>query len=903
MRDDDSRTTPSPTRGWVGSTCRLPVALGQCFARSRVVLLLTLVSLCGSNELRAQVDGASVNTLRGQIERIEDAYRVKVAFATSLLPDTTVRFALDGTGAREELGRLLRPHRLTVEEVGTQFVVVPYVERLRSLTGFVIDGTSEERLVGATVYAILAQRGVTTNGYGYFSVTELQPEERVVVRYVGYNSDTFALRKVLRQPAVLSLTPNLELQAVEVRAKSTQPLRLPAIGRALPPSQLTASQFLRGREDVNSWLSLQPGVASAAGGYRGYGIRGADPEHNLTLLDDATLYLPSHGVGYFSIVPGEAIRSWRLEADAGPASYGDRVGGVLDLRLREGSRQRLGGELNVGISDVGLTYEGPLGKGSFFTSARRGLTDFWLSALRPAIRVNERPDLDFTFYDLALKVNHPLGRRQQLLGSVFVGRDDYSDEAQVAAADQTSDYSYRDRSDRAWNNLLGSLRYTALVKERWFVNTTLTFSDFRYLADDLYELTTRPFATPDSVTVARASNVFDSRIRDVGLKADIQYALSTRAVAHLGVDAVAHTFSIRNWATQSASSDPLPTTVPTLPLEHTVDLSHYLSLDLDPLPALSLQLGVRVATQLSSERGYTGILPRLHGSYVLHPRLRVDAGLTRARQYIHQIGTNNPGLPRDLWVPTIRGLRPLESDQANLSATGTATANTTLTIGAYVTRLRGLARLSNDFVGSAYTDWVENLRLGIGAAEGVYVSGATELPQWTFDYSYTLQRNWRRFDDGFGELGPVERSRLDRRHFAALTAIYRPRSRWAISSTARVGSGLPARVPQRATVIGPAPETSLPETNLPLTNPWNYEGRQQALPNYLSVDLGARYTWGTSELPRKLTFGVQNVTLRRNPLFINLRRVNRPAPGEGLYENTFVYAPPLLPFLRYAQTF
>ena len=832
------------------------------------------------------------------LDAIAERYDVNVAYGRGAVADRTLREDYRMRSLRTDLPAILRPAGLRFEQIGLQYVVTAVRPRPISVSGFVEDRRTGERLVGATVFALSTMRGGSSNGYGFFSLTELAPDERLVFQYIGYAPDTVAASALATGPTAVRLRPNLELRTVEITERVTSADPLPVEGVSLSPKLLDRTQLLNGQRDVNSWFAHRAGITSAANGYRGYGFRGADPEHNLTLLDDANLYLPSHAVGFFSIVPGAAVRSWRLYRDAGPARYGDRVGGVVDLRLKEGNRRQRSGSLDVGVSDVTATAEGPLGSGSYFVSGRRALSDFWLDVFRPdeRLRLEGRPEVNFGFFDVAAKVNQRIGERQQVYASVFVGRDRYRDAARAFATEDGLSRSLTDRSRRVWQNVLGSVRHSVVLGDRWFANSTLTVSDFNVLATDDVELRVAPVGSPDSARIFADTTVYDSRISDLGFKSDLQRALSPEFLVTLGVDATLHRFALSSVSLEEFEDfigDPRASA----PV-YTLDLSAYLSFDYAPSDRLNANLGIRLSSQLSRWTPKLAPLPRVRVDYRLTERLRAYGAFALARQYVHRLSTNNPGLSRDLWVPTIRGLRPLSSTQANTGLAYAFGKAGTASVTAYGTLLRGLTRLDNDFLGSNYSDWIDNVREGRGRAYGVELEVGYELRQWSYGATYTYARSTRRFEDLFGNLQPTERARLDRRHAASATTEYRPAKRWTILGAMRYGTGLPARRPFR-----PARFDDL-NTGLPLTNGWRYDGAPVLeLRPFFSLDLGVRFRPGPEGVDQELSLGAQNVTFYRNPLFFNVRATEEALPGQGLFENTEVFAPPTLPYLRFVRRF
>jgi len=59
-----------------------------------------------------------------------------------------------------------------------------------TVSGFVTDAGSGERMIDATVYERATFAGTTTNSYGFYSLP-LQPgEAEIIVSYLGYDPDT-----------------------------------------------------------------------------------------------------------------------------------------------------------------------------------------------------------------------------------------------------------------------------------------------------------------------------------------------------------------------------------------------------------------------------------------------------------------------------------------------------------------------------------------------------------------------------------------------------------------------------------------------------------------------------------------------------------------------------------------
>ena len=68
-----------------------------------------------------------------------------------------------------------------------------------------------------------------------------------------------------------------------------------------------------GEVDVLKAIQALPGVQSGGEGTTGYFVRGGSADQNLVLLDGATVYSPSHLMGFFSVFNADVIKEAELQ--------------------------------------------------------------------------------------------------------------------------------------------------------------------------------------------------------------------------------------------------------------------------------------------------------------------------------------------------------------------------------------------------------------------------------------------------------------------------------------------------------------------------------------------------------------------------------------------------------------
>jgi len=175
----------------------------------------------------------------------------------------------------------------------------------------------------------------------------------------------------------------------------------------LTPEHMQATPQLG--DDVFRAVARLPGVA-AADLSAGFGLRGSRPDQVLVRLDGLELYEPFHFKdldNIVSIIDVQAIGSVELMTGGFGAQFGDRIGGVFDLRTA-------GVEPGKAKTEVGLstTFLRGSSRGSFagdrgrwLVSARRGYLDL-------ALRMSGTDEnIDPRFHDVLGKVEYAVGRQ------------------------------------------------------------------------------------------------------------------------------------------------------------------------------------------------------------------------------------------------------------------------------------------------------------------------------------------------------------------------------------------------------------------------------------------------------------------------------------------------------------
>src|SRR6185312_2607911 len=406
--------------------------------RGLAMALLCILMCLSTRNLFAQNAGAQDSTPRVTLTLIDRPFPEALAVIETKIP---YKFAYSSELARGQqrltiratampltdfLQALFRGTGIRYQFIGDQIVLQtgPAGGRV-TFSGYVRDGGTGESLVGASVYAPAKGVGAISNNYGFYSLTvPVTDSVEVVVSYVGYVTMTVQMATRDRDRS-FSLAHSAAVEAIgalvltkdrrEDNVRKNQPALVD-----LPTDMITAAPSVDGSGDIIGSVEMLPGVQAGIDGTPGYFVRGGNAGQNLVLLDDATLYNPSHIFGLVGIFNPPTVKYASLLKGGFPAIYGDHISSVLNVVMKDGSNQQTGGNVQMGTLSSGATVYGPLekGKSSYLISGRRSMTDV---LLHPLLQNNYFKD--YYFYDVNAKLSFQLSPKDRLLVGFYSGRD------------------------------------------------------------------------------------------------------------------------------------------------------------------------------------------------------------------------------------------------------------------------------------------------------------------------------------------------------------------------------------------------------------------------------------------------------------------------------------------------
>ncbi len=299
--------------------------------------------------------------------------------------------------------------------------------RKGTLAGTVTDAATKQPLAGANVVVEGTVLGAATDIDGQFVISHLQPGSyNIGIYFLGY--ETVMKANVVINPGSrtllnIAMSPDLlESEAVEVTASYfAQPREAVVSARTMDFEEVRRSPG--SSLDIQRVMQSLPSVVSGSDQNNEIIIRGGNPGENLFLMDDVEIPNPNHfgeqgtGGGPINMINTLMVGQVDFYAGAFPARYGDKASSVMDIRLRDGSREQYKTTLDMGMAGAGLISEGPLngGRGSYILSARRSYLDLIVDAIG-LVAVPR-------YHNLQGRLSYDLNPSNTLILNMMYGRD------------------------------------------------------------------------------------------------------------------------------------------------------------------------------------------------------------------------------------------------------------------------------------------------------------------------------------------------------------------------------------------------------------------------------------------------------------------------------------------------
>ncbi|MDI5895156.1 TonB-dependent receptor [Flavobacterium algoritolerans] len=760
-----------------------------------------------------------------------------------------------------------------------------------TLSGTIIDANSNETLIGVNVVIPELKTGVTTNEYGFYSLTVPQGKYTVQISYLGYQTieESISLNQNIKNNFNLYSNETALKEVIITDNKTKTDIKKPEMSvNNLSISTIKKMPVVLGEVDVLKSILLLPGVTNAGEGASGFNVRGGGADQNLILLDEATIFNSSHVFGFFSVFNPDAIKDLKLYKGGIPARYGGRASSVLDIYQKDGNSKGFHVNGGIGLISSRILAEGPLvkDKGSFLIGGRSSYAHLFLKLSE------EQKNNSAYFYDLNTKLSYKLDANNSLYLSGYFGRDVFS-------------------LNKSFTNIYGNatlnLRWNHLFSERLFSNLSLIYSDYYYGLD-----------------LDFVGFKWDSGIKNYNIKYDFKNYISDKFKLNYGINGIYYEF---NPGTIQPSDADSGINFDQLDKKYAFEPALYINADHEISSKIALSYGLRYsmfyrlgqstvniyendnpvifnselqiyekATPISTKfydrnkviQSYNYLEPRFSLAYQINEDQSIKASYNRMVQYLQLISNTSSPTPLDVWTPSDSFIKPQIADQVALGYFKNFENDMySLEVETYYKEVQNRLDYIDgaDLIANkAIEQIILNGQLRSYGLEIMFRKNEGKFNGWI---SYTLSKSEQQtpgrtsIETGINN-GQWYNSVYDKLHNIAITTSYNLNEKWSFGANFALQTGQPVTYP-----VGQYEYLGINVPSYGLRN-------ENRLPAYHHLDIAATLTPRKNknrEWKGEWVFSIYNLYNRKNAASINFRQNSDTGSNEAVKTSIFGVVP------------
>ena len=876
--------------------------------RIKFILLLSFIfvqAIHGQSPLNKVLD-FSVNeiSVSEALQELSKVAEVDIAFSSNFFDKAEkISVQFENQNLEYILSAFLKNTNVEFKVLGNRILLfINKAPEIFTISGYIEDKNSGERLIAATVFCNKNQKGTTTNEYGFYSLSLPAGKIDLQSRYLGFQKKGQLITLNKNVLLTIKLESNLTLPEVIVHPERKQNPTNYHVSRdinQLDKKFIEANPGLGGEEDFVRTSQLLPGIQGGVDGLGGLQVRGGESGQNLMLMDGVPVYIPYHLFGVYSVYNSSTINSSQLLKGTFSARYGGRLSSVYDIRIKEGNKEAWHGEAGINLINGKLLVEGPIlkGKGSVLMAGRYAPNGFLLNPEFKRIYFqleNEEGELNSTFNDFNIKMNYSISDKDHLYLSMFSGTDAFF--RFYSEKDDEEQETWNSTLDFDWDNTIGMLRWNHLFNKKLFSNTTVTYSAFSF-----NNLTFEEIENDDEEEEWFEDIVYlenQSKNADIGIKTDFDFIPNPIHTLRFGA-----ALSRKDFNTSFVfleEDDEEVEDIEDFDLDILQELTEghtFSSIEASVYAEDQIQLntdwyanfGLRGSSFFGGAKKYINLEPRLTLKYQHSSRFSVYTSVNRMVQYLHLVTNAALRLPNDLWIPSGDKVLPSKALQTELGVAWKLGNKFDLNIDAYYKKMNNLLAYpdNRDFLMDID---IENpatfLTRGKGETYGIEIFLKYTTVKTQAGVSYVLSKSERQYaDQNLGASYPHE---YDQRHQIKLFFHQSLGKRFLIGANWVYNS--------------PNPQWALTNTSLTIDNeieslnPPGQKNKLRSVP-YHRVDFSFAFKHQSPRLQHLLKLGVYNLSNRQNAVFYYRSFFGNNNSTEPI--NGF----PLLPSLSYSLKF
>jgi len=669
------------------------------------------------------------------------------------------------------------------------------------LKGKVLDGKNNEPLAGAVIFHPQTGIGTTTNASGNYELDLPTGDHTLKISFMGY--------EILNQKIKLIESGKADFELFEETHKLEE---VTITGESAKASKAQMSMFkvnsriikelpvMMGEADIIKSVVMMPGVQSVGEMSSGFNVRGGNTDQNLILMDGAPVFNTSHLFGFFSMINPDAVQDVTLFKGGIPASYGERVSSIMEVKLKDGNTENLKFYGGIGLVNSRFTLEGPFvkkKKSTFLIGGRTTYSDWIMRQTKNAQFMNSVAH----FYDINGTINLVLGQNNTLKLMGYLSQDAFN-------LNSNSLYTY--------GNIISSANWKANISKKLISNLNLSYSKYDY------QLKQKDENVPED---------------DYKLLTSLQYGSLKYILSWLPNDKHRINSGFQTIGYKIAPGEIRPAGTPTnvvsekVATEQSIELGAFIDDDFDLSSSTALSIGFRYARFMNMgpttvlhynpdqtinsgsvidsttygawkvAKMYHGIEPRLSLKFNLNNNGSLRLSYQRIHQFMNQVSNTSVISPSDFWKSSDAHIQPLISDQLAIGLFRTPQKGLFETsVEAYYKKLQNLMEYKNGAVLVMNHHVESDIINANGYSYGIEFflkKNTGRLNGWlSYTYSRTMRKTDNEFDENVINSRKYYPSVYDKPHDLSAVMNYQISRRWRFSSNFVLSSGRPVTLPE-----------------------------------------------------------------------------------------------------------
>ncbi len=733
------------------------------------------------------------------------------------------------------------------------------------ISGIIKNNKTGTPIEGVSIFERKKNIYTSTNNKGYFSLTLPYGQNKIETSFVGFNNLTKNL--IIYGDGSLNLFINEEseqLDEIIIDASKNKNTRQTVSGvTQIKTQQIKNIPLVLGERDILKVATSLPGIKTAGEGSEGVNVRGGKVDQNLFLLDDGTIYNPTHFLGLFSAINPFVTKDLKIYKGNTPVEYGGRLSSVFDIRTKNPNTKKFQGEASIGPVTGNINLEFPIvkEKSGILIGIRSTYSDWLLNLLDDKKLRNS----NVSFFDGITKYNHKLNDNNSIKITTYHSKDQYK-----IASDTINKYS----------NTVASVNWHHRFNNKNSGNLIMSNSNYTFNIDYKSDNTNKGFD-------------LKYRINETGLKIKMKYAHSEKHNIDYGLESKFYNVSPGSIKPNGDLSTVKPLSINN---EKGIETGLFISDEIPVNKNLTVNLGLRFSQYLllgfdhrvyqenspknsstlvntiynKSYKTYQGLSYRFSSRYLLNQNLSLKASFNKSFQYIHRLNNNTTATPIDTWRLSDPNIKPQEALQATLGVFKNLKENEyEISLEGYYKKYKNLL----DYKVGANLLLNENIETEVLQGDGksygaelLIKKNKGKLNGWIgYSYSRSLIRLNSLFNEETVNNGLFFPTNYDKPHDFSAILNYKFTKRYSFSTNFTYQTGRPITYP---------------------TGKYNYQGveyltysnrNQFRIPDYYRLDIGFNIE-GNHKIKKFAhsfwNISIYNVLGRNNPYSVYFQTVN-----------------------------